>query len=185
MLAIARSGLPPGAQQRASFQAASIEALPFADASFDVVCSAGVIEYLRSYETALGEFHRVLKPGGLLLLPTTNLLAFGHWLRPIQEPLARIPAVAGLFGVRPSTFRLRYHYVPKFKRSLRAAGFVIEQERYFYLTLPRPLDRVFPSATHAVETFFDRRMGSWVRHLAEGYLAAARKGAHRSRTDAD
>jgi 2-polyprenyl-3-methyl-5-hydroxy-6-metoxy-1,4-benzoquinol methylase len=29
-----------------AYQAGNIEALPFADASFDVVCSAGVIEYL-------------------------------------------------------------------------------------------------------------------------------------------
>jgi SAM-dependent methyltransferase len=35
---------------------------------FDCVLSFDVLEHVPNYEAALGEFHRVLKPGGLLLL---------------------------------------------------------------------------------------------------------------------
>lgn len=157
------------------FQLGSIVALPFADSAFDVVCSAGVIEYLPDYRDAIREMHRVLRPGGLLVLSTTNLLAPSHWLRPVSQPVARIPAVARLFGIQPATFRLRYAAIPTFKKRLERAGFVLEQERYFYLTLPRPLDRLFPNVARRLEEMFDRHMENSVKHMAEGYIAVARK----------
>ena len=40
------------------------------DSSFDVVLCTEVLEHLHTPEKALGEFRRVLKPGGLLLLTT-------------------------------------------------------------------------------------------------------------------
>lgn len=162
------------------YQVGSIDALPYPDASFDLVCSAGVIEYLRNCDDAIAEMYRVLRPGGLLILPNTNLLAPAHWLRPVLEPIARIPAVARWFGLQPGNFRLWYHVIPRFKRRLARAGFAIERERYFYLTLPRPLDRLFPDASRSLESFFDRRMEQSVRHLAEGYIAVARKPASSS-----
>ncbi len=40
------------------------------DASFDVVLCTEVLEHLHTPEKAIGEFNRVLKPGGVLLLTT-------------------------------------------------------------------------------------------------------------------
>ena len=157
------------------YQVGSIEALPFADASFDVVCSAGVIEYLQDCSTAVREFHRVLRPGGLLILPTTNAIAPVHWVRPVLEPIARIPFIARAFGLRPGDYKLWYHHIPEFKRILGAAHFVIERERHFYLTLPRPLDRFLPGLSRTLERTLDRYMNTPLRHLAEGYIAVARK----------
>ncbi len=52
----------------------SVDALPYADASFDVVVSLDVLYFEGVDETkAMDEFHRVLKPGGTLVL---NLPAF-------------------------------------------------------------------------------------------------------------
>jgi ubiquinone/menaquinone biosynthesis C-methylase UbiE len=158
-----------------AYQAGNIEALPFADASFDVICSAGVIEYLQSCERALSEMHRVLRPGGLLVLPTTNVLAPAHWFRPVMEPIARVPVVARMFGLQPARYRMYYHRIPRFKQHLQRAGFTLDRERHFYLTLPRPLDRLFPQLARAIENFFDRFMHTRLRHLAEGYIAVARK----------
>jgi ubiquinone/menaquinone biosynthesis C-methylase UbiE len=173
MLSIA--GANAASFNNVEYQVGSIEALPFADASFDVVCSAGVIEYLQDCSTAVREFQRVLRPGGLLILPTTNAIAPVHWVRPVLEPIARIPLIARAFGLRPGDYKLWYHHIPEFKRILRAAHFVIERERHFYLTLPRPLDRFLPGLSRALERTLDRYMNTPLRHLAEGYIAVARK----------
>lgn len=47
---------------------ADAEALPFGDASFDVVFSSGVLHHVPSIERALSEAARVLRPGGELWL---------------------------------------------------------------------------------------------------------------------
>ncbi|MTD16196.1 methyltransferase domain-containing protein [Nakamurella sp. YIM 132087] len=44
------------------------ERLPYSDASFDVVVSALVLHYLQDWGPALGELHRVLRPGGRLVV---------------------------------------------------------------------------------------------------------------------
>ena len=51
---------------------ADVSRLPFRDASFDVVFTLSVVEHLLAPEGAFREFHRVLKPGGKLVLQTPN-----------------------------------------------------------------------------------------------------------------
>lgn len=47
-----------------SFEVGDVEALSFDDASFDVAVAAGLLPNLNEPEVALGEIHRVLRPGG-------------------------------------------------------------------------------------------------------------------------
>jgi SAM-dependent methyltransferase len=65
------------ASERAAFVAASVDALPFADGSADVVVCFQVLEHLPDALAFLREVHRVLAPGGVLLLTTPNLLVTG------------------------------------------------------------------------------------------------------------
>lgn len=53
-----------------------INALPFRDASFDVVYGRWLLEHLENPGIALREFHRVLKPGGRAALFTTNIFHY-------------------------------------------------------------------------------------------------------------
>jgi SAM-dependent methyltransferase len=59
------------------------EPLPFDDGSFDVVVFGEVIEHLFDPDSALDEIHRVLKPGGRLIVTTPNLAC---WLNRILVP---------------------------------------------------------------------------------------------------
>lgn len=63
-------------------QQADISALPFADASFDAVICSSVLyhEWVKDVAGALRELHRVLRPGGLLLvnLPAFRFLHSAH-----------------------------------------------------------------------------------------------------------
>ena len=48
--------------------------LPYDDASFDVLLLVEVIEHLENHRLALTELARILKPGGLLILTTPNIM---------------------------------------------------------------------------------------------------------------
>jgi len=50
------------------------ESLPFENSAFDLVTCTEVIEHLEHYRYTLREMHRVLKPGGALVLTTPNIL---------------------------------------------------------------------------------------------------------------
>lgn len=60
--------------------------LPFADARFGLIVNNQVMEHVDDLERVLGEIHRVLAPGGLLLsiFPSRNVFREGH----IGIPLA-------------------------------------------------------------------------------------------------
>jgi arsenite methyltransferase len=62
---------------RVNAQVADIKALPFPARTFDAVWTANVAQYLdeRELTVTLGEFHRVLKPGGVLAIKDGDLTA--------------------------------------------------------------------------------------------------------------
>jgi SAM-dependent methyltransferase len=53
---------------KGGFATASAEELPFANETFDCVCSMGVLHHTPDPERAIKEIHRVLKPGGRVIL---------------------------------------------------------------------------------------------------------------------
>jgi SAM-dependent methyltransferase len=57
------------------------QALPYADDTFELVTLTEVIEHLDHHRFALGEIRRVLRPGGLLVLSTPNILSLSSRMR--------------------------------------------------------------------------------------------------------
>ena len=63
------------------------EALPFADASFDVVYGHGVVQYTADARRLIRECHRVLKPGGEAIFMVYNRVS---WLNAMSK-LMKVP----------------------------------------------------------------------------------------------
>jgi arsenite methyltransferase len=64
MLAKARAAAVTMGAANVEFLEGEVERLPFADASFDVVISNGVIDLIPDKDAVYSEIHRVLRPGG-------------------------------------------------------------------------------------------------------------------------
>jgi ubiquinone/menaquinone biosynthesis C-methylase UbiE len=92
--------LPKGPRRRVAFAQSNALALPFADETFDLVLTSGVLEYLPLRE-GLAELSRVLAPGGHLIFvpvrpsPATLLLEVmfrfkAHPPREVEEETCKV-----------------------------------------------------------------------------------------------
>jgi SAM-dependent methyltransferase len=72
MLALANARRPPAGSAAVEFKQAMVDALPFPDASFDVAVSTQVYEYVQDVPRALTELHRLLRPGGRVVILDTD-----------------------------------------------------------------------------------------------------------------
>ena len=96
------------------------EELPYEDASFDLVTGLDVVEHLDSDVAGLKEMHRVLKPGGRILL--------------------FVPAFMFLWGVQDDISHHRLRYTLKgLKRSVEEAGFKVERATYANISFFAPI----------------------------------------------
>ena len=115
------------------FGVGDIEHIPFADNTFDVVVSLGVIEYLESDEQALREIRRVLKPGGRAVIAISNG----------RSPLLRLDRVLRRGGalLRPTYHLLKYRFRGRPAPSPETPDGTVHLSRYrrFYRSTWLPL----------------------------------------------
>jgi ubiquinone/menaquinone biosynthesis C-methylase UbiE len=76
--------------QRCKLGTGDVENLAYPDATFDAVLAMGVLEYLPSYDVALREMARVLKPGGHVVLTIPNRASAYHVARASYIALRRL-----------------------------------------------------------------------------------------------
>jgi 2-polyprenyl-3-methyl-5-hydroxy-6-metoxy-1,4-benzoquinol methylase len=77
---------------------ANLEALPFEDASFDLVLCTQVVEHLLDPSAGVRELARVVRPGGSVILSTDNRRALVS--RGLNAPRAAVVRLLGLSGRR-------------------------------------------------------------------------------------
>ncbi len=164
------------------------ETLPFADATFDIVYSANVLEHTQDPMKVLAEALRVLRPGGILHFEMPNFLSYfeGHYMVP-QPPIlwrSLLPFWVRLLGRDPAFARtMRTEINPVWCRravrevsrtypvTLLSLGEDIFLERLaqpFHFEMERPagkLQAVIAFAQHL-------NAGNWIGHTlvaAHGY----------------
>ena len=143
---------------------ADATAIPFGDSVFDAVFLFDVLEHVDEEEKALSEIHRVLRPGGKLLVT--------------------VPAFMFLYGLQDevSEHKRRYRR-PALVEVLRRSGFQVDYASYFNTLLFPPIAavrmfrRVFPAAKTASSngsSDFDLRLPGVVESLLEKLFSLER-----------
>lgn len=121
MLAIAgRRHLGPQAAT-VKFSAGEATALPFPDASFDLVTATQVYEYVADMPAALTEAYRVLRRGGRLLILDTDWDSI-VWHSSDPERMRRVLTAWDGHLADP-------HLPRRLRRLLAGAGFTVTQRR--------------------------------------------------------
>ena len=179
MLRLARQRF--GASHSVHLARADAEALPFPDASFDQVVCLGVFEYLTTYERSLNEIHRVLRPGGMVIISLPTRISLDRISNKLFNtttvPLWRV--IKKLMGKRSSgqpVGRRWNRCIPwQFRAMLRQHGFSPEHSAYSGFLL-FPLGHLWPTAEFRLfsmlERFSKSRILGWT--LSQ-YLVSARK----------
>ncbi len=119
LLAVARSHCAH--QPWVEFRHAEATKLPFADRDFDAAISTQVLEFVRDVPAALAEIHRVLRPGGRVVVVDTDWDSI-VWHSPDRERMNRILAAWEEHATDS--------YLPRtLARRLQSAGFRLESQQ--------------------------------------------------------
>jgi ubiquinone/menaquinone biosynthesis C-methylase UbiE len=116
-----------GEDEKIDWAACPAEKMPFSSGIFDVVCFRGALHHMANERAALEEAHRILKPGGRLLLsePNDDSILLRLPRRIVNRRMAR-------FGNDHKAFRSR-----PWLKTIEAAGFRIDATKYFsFLSQP-------------------------------------------------
>ncbi len=146
-----------------SFQVADVEALPFADASFDAVLSTFGVMFAPDHPKAATEMARVCRPGGRIGLANWTPGGFiGQLFKTLGRQLPPPP------GLQPPTFwGVETHIETLFGDSARAIAVV-----------PRMFAFRYRSAAHFIETF-----RNWYGPLHKAFAALESDKAEALRSD--
>lgn len=160
--------------------------LPFADATFGSITMVETFEHV--FETdrvgMLSECHRVLRPGGRIVLSTPNYRSLVEWAKRIavRHPWLqrRLPTMC---YPAPATSRTEYHPY-RYHRpwsdgaiadALAAAGFDPRKRKFFLFTMKNTPDRVFGLARLAEDALERTPL---LKHLAATVCIVADKPPH-------
>lgn len=108
-VAVAEANL--AGMDNACARAGDILALPFPDASFDLVCCRFLLEYVPDKERAVAELARVCRPGGMVLLQDLDAQLVSHYPPDpeLEQGLADALALLERRGFDPLVGRKLFH----------------------------------------------------------------------------
>lgn len=143
------------------FVPGSVTELPFADASFDLVYSCGVIHHVADTRRAVAEFHRVLRPGGqaIVMVYHRDSLNYRMSIMIVRRALVGALLIPGMTGVVSRTTGEAVGLLEEHEALLRAHGiaYLTDRERFLHHNTDgpgNPLSKVY-SRSQARELFSD------------------------------
>jgi SAM-dependent methyltransferase len=136
--------------------------LPLADASVDVLFALHVVEHLPRPADFLHEAHRVLRPGGLLVMATPNPEGLGAKIMKQKWSGYSDPTHISLNGP------------PFWRQVLNGAGFQVTRDGTTGLSGIPVLNRMPIGLIHWVPSFF---FGFYRWQLGEAYVCTAQRPA--------
>jgi SAM-dependent methyltransferase len=168
-----------------------IEHIPLRSGSFDAILCIGVLGYLEEDTQALRELHRLLRPGGHLLLNVRNLNAFTSLHATLRLKLRYLrakgwgklrSAVSLATHTREGGWKSRAYNVGKFEREVESEGFTRTAGLTFgYEFKALRLIGLSGRSVARIEGAFERLMLSLPvrasRYAGWGYIGVFRKDA--------
>ena len=115
-----------GRAAKYTYVAADLYHMPFVDGLVDTACMVRVMHHVADVSRALGQIHRVIRPGGAYLLEFASKLHLKSILRYALRRQSWNP-----FGEAPIEFvELNFDFHPRWMRArLSSSGFVVERVR--------------------------------------------------------
>jgi SAM-dependent methyltransferase len=136
-----------------AFVHGSVTALPFSDASFDLVYSHGVIHHIADTQRAVDEFQRVLRPGGkaLVMVYHRDSLNYFVTVMGVRRALAAMLVVPGAVRAFARVTRERPEVLGRHRALLRDHGIRYLADGALFLSNNtdgpgNPLSKVFSRA---------------------------------------
>lgn len=166
--------LSPGMLERArarglEVREASVTALPFDDASFDVACSFKVLAHVPDVASALGEMARVTRPGGVVIAEFYNPVSMRGLVKRLG-PAGRVSHG----GLRESAVYTRFD-APWHVRRLVPPGLVLEAERGVRIVTPTAGAMRMPLVSRVLRRLERSLADTRASWLAGFYVAVLRK----------
>jgi len=161
----------------AHFSVGRIEAMEFPDATFDVVLSLGVVEYIEDDAAAVREMARVTRPGGSIIVSLPNRVSpYRFWDRTVYQSARRIGrALTGRGPIGPEVHRREYRE-REYCALLESHGLRVREVVYYnFKILPFPFDRLLPSVAVSLSRASERFAHGWLRWIGTGFLVRADK----------
>jgi ubiquinone/menaquinone biosynthesis C-methylase UbiE len=122
--------------RKADFRLGSILELPFADESFDLVYSNGVIHHVADTQRAVDEFHRVLRPGGRALVMVYHRNSFNYLftIMTLRRALAATLVLPGAVQAVSALTREERSLLEEHRRLLAEHGLEYLRNREMFLS---------------------------------------------------
>jgi SAM-dependent methyltransferase len=135
--------------------------LPFQSSKFDFLMSLGMLDYLPTFDGAMIEMHRLLSPGGMVLIALPNLaswhnrlaLMLGYQPRDIEISKERLTGLMPWYRDEPPTGHIHTATPRAFVALMEHHGF-----KLLRLTAGRPGGRAKPKVLEAVDALLSRRI---------------------------